>query len=107
MAKRKKASKAEETETLYVVGTWAGQPHYTCLNCKFDTLELQVIEQHVVRHRPGNRTPQTAPRGIDNVDHQATADSGDLNQVFEVELQEVDSTIDEQGNEHKTYTIKE
>lgn len=117
MVKRKQEAVSPEQLTvindqeaaLYEVGQWAGKPHYKCLLCKFDTLEEDVILIHIQTHFGGSQTKPSVlaadKRGNDVMD-QVTSD-GDLNGMFEVELKEVDSAIDEQGNEHKTYTIEE
>lgn len=40
----------------YTVGQWAWMPQYMCKQCEFDTLELSVMEEHLlVAH--GTRTP--------------------------------------------------
>ena len=87
--------------------------HYQCTLCPFDVLddEEQMLEHIQMNHRP-HSAPRRAPsilvadrRGNDVTDQDAA--DGELNNLFEVELKEVGSTTDEQGNEHKTYTIKE
>ena len=125
MVKRKKSDPArvsseqivELKEPLpaeeYTKGEWAGRLHYQCELCSFDVLDNEdVMLDHIQkRHhpRPASRRASSVlvadKRGNDVTDQ--VAEEGDLNNVFEVELKEVNSTTDEQGNEHKTYTIKE
>lgn len=101
----------------YTKGMWAGKPHYTCALCLYDTLDESMMLQHIqMVHHPqhpikrtpsiliadkrGNEitlTPNSSPEGREE----------DEDGMFEVELEEVESTTDEQGNEHKIYTIKE
>lgn len=97
----------------YTAGEWAGHAHYQCSLCPFDVLddEGKMLEHIQLKHRP-HAAPRHAPsvfladkHGNDVTDQ--VADAGDLNNVFEVELKEVGSSTDEQGNKHKTYTIKE
>lgn len=102
----------------YEIGMWAGKPHYRCLLCKFDTLNEDVMLGHIrAMHRP-RFIPERAPsvlvadkRGNDVTSLTPSPSpegrGGAEDEMFEVELKEVESTIDEQGNEHKTYTIKE
>lgn len=97
----------------YTKGAWAGHDHYQCNLCPFDVLddEDQMLGHIQMKHRP-HSAPRHVPsvlvadkRGNDVTDQ--VAEDGELNNLFEVELKEVNSTTDEQGNEHKTYTIKE
>lgn len=118
--KQKKTEVPEATESPeatreYEVGEWAGRAHYRCRLCAFDVVdsELNMLAHIQLKHRP-RRVPRRAPsvfvadkRGNDVSDTVVDDEDGGLNGVFEVELKEVDSTIDEQGNEHRTYTIKE
>lgn len=120
MVKRKKAEEAKapeipEASEGYEVKQWVGKLLYICKTCKFDVLddERKMLEHIQSQHRP-RPVPRRAPsvlvadkRGNDVTNQAAGEDDGNLNHMFEVELEEVESTIDEQGNEHKTYTIKE
>lgn len=99
----------------YTKGMWAGRAHYQCKLCTYDVLdnEEKILEHVQLMHHP-RPVPKRASsvlvadkRGNDVTHQAASEDDGDLNQMFEVELKEVESTTDEQGNEHKTYTIKE
>lgn len=102
-AKEPEVPKADVIQE-YAVGAWAGKPHYTCMLCLYDTLD----ESMMLRHIQAVHHPLPAPKRGNDVTHQAAnEDDGDLNGMFEVELVEVESTTDEQGNEHKIYTIKE
>lgn len=113
-AKEPQVPAASEATQEYEIGQWSGKPHYKCFLCKFDTLNEDAILGHIqAMHRP-HFAPKRAPsvlvadkRGNDVTNQAASEDDGNLNHMFEVELEEVESTIDEQGNEHKTYTIKE
>lgn len=117
----------DPTPALYTAGEWAGRPHYRCAVCKYDTLDEEAMLGHIEKmHRPrptlrrapsvfvadkrGNEislsltpdlTPSPSPKG------EGSDGRGEEDGVFEVELQEVESTTDEQGNEHKIFSIKE
>jgi hypothetical protein len=90
------------TTTPYTVGTWAGKTQYRCVLCAFDTLDEDAIFAHIETHRLG--TPPPTPPQIQSTDLER---GEEVEEVFEVELEEVSSTIDEQGKEHKTFTLKE
>lgn len=97
------------SRTPYEVKLWKGLPQYVCVICGFDTLSENAIFTHIEAHQLAPVSPQPPP----NLPHPSTSagtpplrteeDDG----VFEVELIEVDSTMDAQGNEHKKFTIKE
>ena len=100
----------DATTTPYEVGSWSGLPQYRCLLCKFDTLNEDTIFKHIEEtHQLGKQQSPSVlvadKRGNDVTDQ--VSSEGDLNGMFEIELKEVSSTTDEQGNEHKTFTIKE
>ncbi|RJP53624.1 MAG: hypothetical protein C4583_04360 [Anaerolineaceae bacterium] len=95
-------------EPAYLVGTWAGLRQYRCLSCEFDTLDENAMFEHIEAHRlgtvnqpPADPTPSPSPNAT------SAFGEGDDAEVFEVELREIGSTVDEQGNEHKTFTVKE
>lgn len=95
------------TAPLYSIGAWSGLPQYRCGLCEFDTLDEPVIIEHVEMHKVGySAAPPPAPPQIQEQDLER-GDSSDSDDVFEVELVELDSTMDAQGNEHKKFTIKE
>ena len=86
----------DANEAPYEVGTWSGMPLYKCKLCRFDTLSAEKIVAHLEEHRLGKIPRQATPPG-----------EGEPGEVFEVELKEIDSTVDADGNVHKTYTVKE
>ena len=102
---------SEATEKLYTVGLWANLPQYVCQKCGFDTLNAGTMQEHlfwqhsVIVEIEGadSSTPPPTPPQIEEHD----LERGDDEEVFEVELEETGSTVDEQGNEHKTFTVKE
>lgn len=106
-------SAAEE----YVKGMWAGQPHYTCTLCLYDTLDESMMLRHIQMIHHPQPAPKRAPSVLvaDKRDNEITLTPSpspegrgeDEDGMFEVELEEVECTTDEQGNEHKIYTIKE
>lgn len=52
MATKDKQDKAEEAkipERGYTTGAWAGKMQYACRACAFDSLDLDVILEHLVR----------------------------------------------------------
>lgn len=101
----------ERREVLnYEIGVWAGLTQYRCKFCKFDTLHQSVIVSHIaethMKNADASTASETSTRSPLSEETQVSPE-GDLNGVFEIELEEVSSTVDEQGNEHKTFTIKE
>ncbi|MFZ5856782.1 MAG: hypothetical protein ACOYZ6_08125 [Chloroflexota bacterium] len=97
---------AESEARTYEVGTWAGLPQWRCSLCGFDTLDEQAMLEHAEAHRLQAQNPPPSPTP-DPSPNSENLGRGELEEVFEVELKEIDSTFDEQGNEHKTFTIKE
>lgn len=87
----------------YVIGTWAGLPQWRCLLCAFDTLDEQEMIEHAEAHGLGTAIFPPEPPPLDP----APDKEGEEADVFEVELKEIGSTVDKQGNEHKTFTVKE
>lgn len=117
MAKRKKKAetaviptpvkKSDALKKFYQTGAWAGIPQYRCTLCNFDTLHKDVMIDHLqVVHHIGKKAVVPSATAANNDVTDQGADS-DLNGMFEIELEEVSSTTDEQGNEHKKFTIKE
>lgn len=88
----------------YQIGVWAGIPQYRCTLCPFDTLEkLSMLEHLFVAHALQVEGYTPAPvQQADQLQGQVP-DEG----VFEVELKEIGQTVDEAGNVHTQYTIKE
>ncbi len=100
------------SQPLYEEQNWRGKTLLVCPLCKADTFDRVVMLQHLVdahdselalvklldlekdipaeKHLPAVETPENGN-----------------NNVFEVELVETGSTVDAQGNERKTYTVKE
>ena len=98
------SQKIKAEARTYEVGTWAGFPQWKCLLCAFDTLDEDAMIAHAEAHRDGtwNQTPPPEPNPPPLPQREE-----ELGEVFEVELKEIGSTVDEQGNEHKTFTVKE
>lgn len=91
----------------YQIGVWSGIPQYRCTLCAFDTLEKPAMLAHlydahglqVEGYRPSTPEQSTATT--------PATDTRSDEEVFEVELKEVSETVDDQGNVHKQYTIKD
>lgn len=104
----------EARELPYLLGAWKGVDHYRCRECSVDSFEKKSILQHLVdKHNSeealamlveleGKPTPPPAPLHQENADGE-----GSVDEVFEVELKEIDSTVDAQGVEHKKFVVKE
>lgn len=91
--------KAEAEAKTYEVGAWAGFPQWRCLLCGFDTLDEQAMLEHVEAHKKGTlgADMQVSP---DSPTHSPSPiGEGEEAEIFEVELKEIGSTVDEQGNE--------
>lgn len=102
------SSQQADLKRFYQTGAWAGIPQYRCGLCKFDTLHEHAIIDHLREVHLIGKIPPTVAETSTNHDQETNQGAdGDLNGVFEVELKEVSTTFDEQGNEHKTFTIKE
>lgn len=43
------ATPSEESKIGYTVGQWAGHPQFRCKECAFDTLDLDVMLEHLLR----------------------------------------------------------
>lgn len=110
--------KEEARDLPYLLGAWKGVDHYRCRECSVDSFDKKIILQHLVdKHNSedalamlveleGTTAPHLTPPPAPP--HQESADGeGSVEEVFEVELKEIDSTVDAQGNEHKTFVIKE
>lgn len=113
VAKKTEAEAAPATNeaTLgYTVGEYMGYPHYKCSSCAFDVVNH---EWKMLRHIRTTHMPQQAPpvspsvlmadKQGDEVPSSAPEPEG----VVNLQLEEVDSYIDAQGVEHKSFTIKE
>lgn len=97
---------AEAEARTYEVGTWAGLPQWRCLLCGFDTLDEQAMLEHAGEHAGSPQRVDLTPEQNPPLPFPAV-EGGEEEGVFEVELKEIGSTVDEQGNEHKTFTVKE
>lgn len=100
------------SDPLYVEQEWRGKRLLVCPLCKADTFEKIVMLKHLVdahdselalvelvdleKDSPSPLPPLPKGRGEENPDD-----------VFEVELVETGSTVDAQGDERKTYIVKE
>lgn len=73
----------------YTVGLWAWKPQYLCKQCQFDTLDLKVMEEHLLlAHRttpaltpPPDLTPSPSPEGEGRNEERADG-------IFEIDLKE-------------------
>lgn len=97
----KEPAAQESAEQLYVIGQWRGHPHYQCTKCRFDTLSKDAIEDHVVLHQVISQTPMKPVDSVQDPEQTGEAD------MFELELEEVESFTDDAGIEHKKFTVKE
>jgi hypothetical protein len=79
----------EQPEIGYKVGQWAGHTQYKCKECAFDTLELDVMLDHLLKAHSviALDKPQTFPPSP-----QSTEPGGDDREradgVFEIDLKE-------------------
>lgn len=97
-----------ETED-YTIESWGGKPKYCCKLCPFDTLELGRMQAHIDMHLPEPPRPGGVPVG-DKRGNDVTArisETKEESEVIEVGLEEISSNVDEDGDEHKTFTMKE
>lgn len=85
-----------KAEAPYELGAWSGMPLYKCKLCRFDTLSQEKIIAHLEEHRLGKISTQQQPPSQEVP-----------GEVYEIELKEIDSNVDQDGNVHKTYTVKE
>jgi hypothetical protein len=90
-----------ESTPLYTVGRWKGLPHYKCELCKFSTLNEGAMAEHIEKRHMDPLRPQLNPGPAPE------GDSGNTEEVVEVELREISSTVDAEGVEHKKFEIKE
>lgn len=105
MAKRK-ASKPAAPPADYIIGEWRGHAHYACKLCPYDVLDNeQAMIDHVKLHqaRPGEPARPVEVQEPERVLPNDEAAAG----IFEIELEEIGSSVDENGDVHKTFTIKE
>lgn len=103
-----------EEKAYYSVGLWANLPQYVCNACGFDTLDPRAMQEHLfwthsvmVEMEGTPLTPIPGPSPISKTEMGEGIYDSDDEEVFEVELEEIGSTVDEQGNDHKTFTVKE
>ncbi len=83
----------------YVTGTWAGQPHYECNACEYDTLdELEMLNHLVNKHNSEQALEilvalePTPPPATPQMATNAQSGEGSSNQeVYEIQLKEDDS----------------
>lgn len=117
------AKKAVDSDGLavgieqYEVKHWKGMPLYVCKVCGWDTLKVDEIGEHVEGHAARSMdadaastpTPPTSTSSVQRPTAPQQAGRGDEDgeELFEVELVEVESTVDAQGTERKKFTIKE
>lgn len=116
MAKKKVSSDqlsviSEQKPAEYSVGVWSGQAHYQCDLCAFDALEKAAMLEHLVNAHNSekaleellgnNVAPPPAPPQMEEHHLERGED------VFEIELKEVDSAVERDGDEHKTFSVEE
>jgi len=81
-----------EESVGYTVGLWAWKTQYVCKTCQFDTLQLGVMEEHLMlvhgnfkfqEPTPASSTPPdtAAPLSANNADEVADG-------IFEIDLKE-------------------
>jgi len=77
----------------YQKGTWAGQPHFECAKCAFDSMnEIEMLNHLVHRHNSEEALAilitlePTAPTVPSQT--ATSTQSGDRNEVYEIELKE-------------------
>lgn len=122
MSKKRKAAardsgqlpvEEEARELPYLLGSWKGVDHYRCRKCSVDSFNKKSILQHLVDKHNSEEAlamlvelegPPASLRLTPPPDppHQESVD-----EVFDVELKEISTTVDAQGNEHKTFSVKE
>lgn len=120
MSNKKKSAasdqKSEEGQTqpaaLYEVKDWKGKVLCVCPLCGFDTLVKIKMLQHLV----GKHDSELALVALVDMEKDSPSPLPPLPEgrgeeqpgdVFEVELVEIGSAMDAQGNEHKTFSVKE
>ena len=97
---------------LYEVKDWKGKALCVCPLCGFDTLMKIKMLQHLVGKHDSELAlvalvdlEKDSPSPLPLVpEGRGKEQPGD---VFEVELVEIGSAMDAQGNEHKTFSVKE
>lgn len=108
---RSEQGEAEPT-ALYEVRDWKGKELCVCPLCGFDTL----AKIKMLRHLVGKHNSELALVALVDLEKDSPSPLPPLpdgrgeeqpGDVFEVELVETGSTMDAQGNEQKTFTVKE
>lgn len=92
----KKRTATVRSKAEWTTAEWNGHPQFVCAYCRFDVLDdVEKMKRHIEDVHRGKQaaSAQSLPAKVDD--------------VFEVELKEIDSTVDPDGNVHKTYTVKE
>lgn len=127
MSKKRKAAardsgqlpvEEEARELPYLLGSWKGVDHYRCRKCSVDSFNKKSILQHLVdKHNSEEAlamlvelevpTPSVAVRHLPQIAEERNLGEKEQDEVFEVELKEISTTVDAQGNEHKTFSVKE
>jgi hypothetical protein len=92
-----KAPKYETQEPKYILKPWKGMQHYECTLCSFDTFSTSAIFDHIASHQLVSRKPVQPVEAQQNPEQAGEA--------FEVELEELSSFTDAEGNQHKQYTL--
>lgn len=109
------------SDPLYEEQDWRGKRLLVCPLCKADTFEKIVMLKHLVdahdselalvelvgmEENDPTPTPSTLRASPPNSESTNLGEK-EQSDVFDVELVETGSTVDAQGNERKTYTVKE
>lgn len=48
-------------ESRWTVGQWSGLPNYECKECPFSTLDLPLMEEHIVKVHSTQITSEAEP----------------------------------------------
>lgn len=71
----------------YTIGQWAGKEQYRCKQCEFDTLDMDVMLDHLIRM---HSAPVSNPSDQPAVFPTSTDRSGEAAQdIYDVDLKEV------------------
>lgn len=105
---------------LYEVKDWKGKALCVCPLCGFDTLmKIKMLQHLVSKHdselalvalvdmEKDSPSAPSALRASPPNSESTNLGEKEQNGVFEVELVEIGSAMDAQGNEHKTFSVKE
>jgi len=79
----------DEAEIGYTIGQWAGKEQYLCRECAFDTLELDVMLEHLLRvHSVIASTPIPPPFPHQEITDGEREPTEKADGLFEIDLKE-------------------